>query len=138
VSFLAQPAISWSISVSVGMKGSFRGTLYVGGVHVRLCILRKHVYASAALSFRLLHHSCLAMAWAHNHSLPISLVDAVHTRFSHEKTKGQGVGLEVLRKPNPSMIEEENAYITSSTPLQRMLMIKCNKALFPQNYTRAL
>lgn len=36
--------------------------LYLGGFHVRSCILRKQVYASAALTFLLLHHSCLAMA----------------------------------------------------------------------------
>ncbi len=65
VNFLEQPAMSWSISFSVGMKGSFRATLYLGGSHFRSCILRKHVYVSAALTLRLSHHFC-ARAYGFN------------------------------------------------------------------------
>ena len=39
--FLPQPAISWSISVSVGMNGSLRCTCVFGGSHGRLNVLAK-------------------------------------------------------------------------------------------------
>lgn len=40
---LVQLLISWSISVSVGMNGSFLSLLHIGGSHFRLCIWRKLV-----------------------------------------------------------------------------------------------
>ena len=39
--FLPQPATSWFISSSVGIKGIFRSTLVFGGSQVRLCRLEK-------------------------------------------------------------------------------------------------
>lgn len=44
--FLPQPAINWSISVSVGMNGSFCCTLVFGGSHERLNVLTKLLYTT--------------------------------------------------------------------------------------------
>ena len=56
------PAMSWSSSVSVGMKGCLCIRLYFGGFHWISCINTKLLYAFTALSFLPSHHVvCLAI-----------------------------------------------------------------------------
>ena len=54
--FCPHPAMIWSISVSVGMKGSLCMRLYFGGFHWSPCIMTKLLYAFTALSFLPSHH----------------------------------------------------------------------------------
>lgn len=60
---LLLPAMSWSISASLGMKGILRITEYVGASQVPPVIFRNEEYASTALFFDHRSRSALRLSF---------------------------------------------------------------------------